>query len=58
VDVVILALVFGPALVALALLLVVVGWARVELGDHTSAQVIAGSGLGTVVAAVIFELLR
>lgn len=56
--IVILALVFGPALLVLSLLLGMVGWARVELGDHTPAQVIVGSGLGAVVAAVIFELFR
>lgn len=54
--VVILTLVFGPAMARMSLL--VVGWARVELRKHTLAQVIVGSGLGAVVAAGIFELLR
>ncbi len=54
----ILTLVFGPGMLGLSLLLGMVGWARVELGDHTPAQVIAGSGHGAVVAAMIFELLR
>ncbi len=56
--VVILVLVFGPALLVLGPMLVLVGWARVEMGDHTPAQVIAGSGLGAAVAAVVFILLR
>lgn len=56
--VVILTLVFGPAMLVFSLFLFMVGWARVELRKHTLAQVIAGSGLGAVVAAVIFELLR
>ncbi len=56
--VVILVLVFGPALVALAPLVTLVGWARVEVGDHSPAQVVAGAGLGATVAAVVFALLR
>ncbi len=56
--VVILVLVFGPALVALAPLVALVGWARVEVGDHTPAQVVAGAGLGAAVAARVFLLLR
>lgn len=53
-----LTLVFGPAMLGLSLLLVIVGWARSELRKRTLAQVIAGSGLGAVVAAVIVELFR
>ncbi len=56
--VVILALVFGPLLLVLGPLVALVGWARVEVADHTPAQVIAGSGLGAAVAAVVFVLLR
>jgi len=56
--VVILVLVFGPLLLVLAPLVALVGWARVEVADHTPAQVIAGSGLGAAVAAVVFILLR
>ena len=54
----ILVLVFGPVLVAAGPLVVLVGWARVEVGDHTPLQVLAGSVLGATVAAVVFELLR
>jgi len=56
--VVILVLIFGPLLLVLAPLVALVGWARVEVADHTPAQVIAGSGLGAAVAAVVFMLLR
>ena len=56
--VVILVLVFGPLLLILGPLVALVGWARVEVADHTPAQVIAGSGLGAAVAAVVFILLR
>lgn len=51
-------LVLGSALLVLSLLLGMVVWARVGLVDHTPAQVITGSGLGAVAAAVIFTLLR
>lgn len=56
--VVILALVFGPAWLAMGLLAGLVGWARVKLGDHSVMQVVAGSALGAVVAAVVFTLIR
>lgn len=56
--IVILVLVFGPLLLVLVPLVGVVGWARVELRDHSLAQVMAGSGLGAVVAGVVFSLLR
>ena len=56
--VVILVLIFGQPLLILASLVALVGWARVELGDHTPLQVIAGSGLGALIAATVFTLLR
>jgi membrane-associated phospholipid phosphatase len=56
--VVILILVFGPMLLLLAPLVALVGWARVEVGDHTPAQVIGGATLGATIAAVVFPLLR
>ncbi|MFF3501189.1 hypothetical protein [Streptomyces sp. NPDC003247] len=40
------------------LLVVIVGWSRVELRDHTRNQVMAGTVLGTVVAAAAFQLAR
>lgn len=54
----ILALVFGPAALFLAPLVVVVGWARIALHDHTPAQTAAGAALGALVAAAVFSVAR
>jgi hypothetical protein len=54
----IMAFVFGPALLALAPLVGASAWARVELADHTPAQVVAGAVLGAAVAATVFTLLQ
>lgn len=35
-----------------------VGWSRVELEDHTRAQVIVGAALGTLLTAALFPALR
>jgi membrane-associated phospholipid phosphatase len=56
--VVILVLVFGPAALSLVPLVVLVGWARVVMQDHTPAQTLAGAALGALVAASVFSLLR
>lgn len=56
--IVILFLVFGPGVLALAPVVVLVGWARVELHDHTPSQVAAGAVIGALVAGIVFELLR
>lgn len=55
---VILVLVFGPPLLALSPVVGLIGWSRVEIGDHTPAQVAIGAVLGAVVAAAAFSLLR
>ncbi len=57
-TVVVLVVIFGPVALLLSPLILLVGWARVELGDHTLAQVIAGALLGAVVATSVFSLLR
>ena len=57
-TVVILALVFGPALNVLWVSASAVAWSRVELRDHTKAQVVAGLLCGALVAAVAFQALR
>ncbi len=57
-TVVVLTLVFGPALGVLWLLVVLVGWSRVALGDHTVGQVVGGALAGGLVAAVVFAWLR
>lgn len=50
--VVALAHLLGPGLFGLTPLVAAVAWSRVELGDHTPAQVVAGGLVGAVVAAV------
>lgn len=57
-TVVILLLVFGAGFLALAPIVALVGWARVELGDHTSTQAVFGAVLGAAVAGVVFTGLR
>ncbi|WP_433117841.1 phosphoesterase PA-phosphatase [Micromonospora sp. CA-246542] len=42
---------------ALAVVVAAVGWSRVALRDHTTAQVVAGGLLGTIVAGLIFASL-
>jgi membrane-associated phospholipid phosphatase len=53
-----LLVVFGPALLVVWLLVAVIAWSRVQVGDHTAAQVLAGVALGVVVNATVFSLLR
>jgi membrane-associated phospholipid phosphatase len=53
----VLVLVFGPALLAVWPLVALIAWSRVQVGDHTPAQVLAGVVLGVVVNAVIFGQL-
>ncbi len=55
---VVLAPVFGPALLGLAPLVALSAWARVELEDHTLAQVVAGAAVGAAIAGVVFSALR
>lgn len=50
-------LVFGPALLPAALIAVGVGWSRLVLKAHTTAQLLAGTVLGAA-AALTFALLR
>jgi membrane-associated phospholipid phosphatase len=54
----VLPLVFGPALLVVWPLVAVIAWSRVQVGDHTPAQVLAGVALGIVVNATVFPLLR
>ncbi len=56
--IVILVLVFGPAFVGLAPLMMLVSWARVELSDHTPLQATAGVVIGSAVAASVFQVLQ
>ncbi|MFD4945633.1 hypothetical protein ACFWNT_24645 [Streptomyces sp. NPDC058409] len=56
--VVILIQVYGLVLCPLVLAVAAIGWSRVALRDHTTAQTIAGAALGAAAAAVTFGLLR
>jgi len=49
-------LLFGPWIVPLGILLPLLGWARVSVGDHTPSQVIAGAAVGAVVSGGSFTL--
>ena len=54
----VLTLVFGSALLAAWPLVALIAWSRVQVGDHTPAQVLAGVALGIVVNATVFPLPR
>jgi membrane-associated phospholipid phosphatase len=54
----VLTLVFGTAPLAAWPLVALIAWSRVQVGDHTTAQVLAGIALGIVVNATVFPLLR
>jgi membrane-associated phospholipid phosphatase len=54
----VLLFVFGPALLVAWPLVALIAWSRVQVGDHTTAQVLAGIALGIVVNGTIFPLLR
>lgn len=56
-SVTILALLFGPELALAYILAAVTAWSRVELKDHTPAQVIAGSGLGVLAAVIGYQFI-
>lgn len=53
-----LALSYGPWMLAGFTLVALVGWSRVALRDHTPAQVLAGAALGAAVATAVFAALR
>lgn len=53
-----LALTYGPWPLVGGVLVVLVGWSRVRLRDHTLAQALAGAALGAAVAGPVFVTLR
>lgn len=57
-SVAMLAMTYGPWLLLAYPLVAIVGWSRVELKDHTLAQVLAGTAVGAAVAATTFGLVR
>ena len=56
-SVAILALFYGPPVLAGFVLVALLGWSRVVLKDHTVAQVVGGSVLGAVAAALAYAVL-
>lgn len=54
----VLVLAFGAALWATAVVVAAIGWSRVRLRDHTTAQVVAGTVIGALVSGAVFGLLR
>jgi membrane-associated phospholipid phosphatase len=54
----VLLLVFGPALLVVWPLVALIAWSRVQVGDHTPAQTLAGAALGGLIATTVFILLR
>lgn len=56
-SVTLLALVFGPLLVAGYAGVALLAWSRVEMADHTVAQVTAGTALGALAGAVTYLLI-
>jgi membrane-associated phospholipid phosphatase len=53
-----LALLYGPWMTPAYLLVAATAWSRVELGDHTRAQVVAGTILGAAAAVASYALIR
>nr|WP_243707228.1 phosphoesterase PA-phosphatase [Micromonospora sp. KC606] len=54
----VLAVEFGPALLAVALLVPLVAWSRVRLREHSTSQVIVGAFVGALVSLPTYLLLR
>ena len=56
-SVAVLALTCGPVMLTAYLLVALLGWSRVTLRDHTIAQVVGGSVLGTLAAVLAYAIL-
>jgi membrane-associated phospholipid phosphatase len=55
---VILAELYGPVMLVTSPLVLVVGWSRVRLHDHTPTQVVAGAVIGALVTGITFAAMR
>jgi hypothetical protein len=53
-----LVLLYGPWLLVLVPVVLLIGWARVRITDHTVAQVLVGLVLGPLLGGPIFLLVR
>jgi len=56
-SVTILALVYGPLVFCGYLLVGLLGWSRVAVGDHTTPQVVSGSVLGAAAAFLAYAAI-
>jgi membrane-associated phospholipid phosphatase len=56
-SVTILALVYGPLVLGGYLLVGLLGWSRVTVGDHTVPQVVSGSVLGAAAAFLAYAVI-
>jgi membrane-associated phospholipid phosphatase len=56
-SVAILALTYGPLVLPGFLLVALLGWSRVSLKDHTTAQVVGGTVLGALAACIAYATL-
>ena len=56
-SVTILALVYGPLVFCGYLLVGLLGWSRVAVGDHTTSQVVSGSVLGAAAAFLAYAAI-
>jgi membrane-associated phospholipid phosphatase len=56
-SVAILALTYGPLVLPGFLLVALLGWSRVSLKDHTTAQVVGGIVLGALAAGIAYATL-
>lgn len=54
---VLLQLLFGTIAVALLPSVAIVGWSRLELGEHTPAQVLSGAVIGAIGASAAYGLV-
>jgi hypothetical protein len=54
----ILTIALGPVLMVTYPLLAAIGWARVQLRDHTVAQVVVGAPVGALSAGLTYILVR
>lgn len=57
-TVAILTLTLGPALTLSIPVVALVAWSRVRLGDHTTAQTVAGAAVGGLIATIVFVVVR
>ena len=53
----VLVVLHGPAWLLSSLVVAVISWSRVRLGDHTAAQVVGGSVVGVAVVGGLFAVL-